>query len=165
MKVKDNYYFTEMKDSEFRKIEYETAINERKELILEINRIEKGCLLVSGIIFAWLLSAKVEDYGDWFVLAWWIPFIISGLGGIRVLALNSILENREVYLIKIEEKFEKESMEGLFTFYKKNSKKERKYLKFLGKKRKKTAVGLSSITYWTILLTLCAVLPLIIIFK
>ena len=149
-----------MKDLEFRIKEYDTAVNERAEIIREINRIEKGCLIVAGIIFSWLLTQTNNSTDKLYLFSWLIPLIITGLGGLRVLALNSMLENKEEYLRKLEKKLSVDDPEGLFSFYHKHSKRDHnKRYKKSGEHRK-TFIGQSSLIYWGVLIVLCAAVPI-----
>ena len=150
-----------MKNFDFRLKEYDTAVIERAEIIREINRIEKGCLIATGFIFSWLLSQTNNSSDKLFLISWGIPIIISGLGCWRVLALNHILENRESYLRKLENKFCHDEPEGLFSFYHTNSKKDSKGRNKHSGDQKKTYIGRSSIVYWTVLLLLCLFVPLL----
>ena len=144
-----------MKDQEFRIKEYDTAVADRAEIIREINKIEKGTLVIVGLIFSWLLGNSAGPKDELYALAWFVPALIVGVGGYRVIALNKVLESREKYIRKLEKLLVESSPDGLFTYYHEKSKPAERG------KSKKSILGRSSLFFWYGMLLLCFIIPLL----
>ncbi len=133
-----------MKDQEFRLKEYDTVVAYRAEIMREINKIEKGTLVLVGLIFSWLFGKSSGPKDKLYASAWLMPMLIVGLGGYRAIALNTVFESREKYIRQLEKLLVEHSPDGLFTYYHEKSKPSERG------KSKKSILGRSSLFSGTV---------------
>lgn len=123
--------------------QYEQTMSDRKDIIREMNLLERSVLIVSGLIWSWLLtqntlSPKAESF------AYFLPLFVSFIAAIRVKSLNTELEKREDYLRNLEKQMLKK--DGLFNYLLKTR------TKLKNGKRKKTELGLTAYAFWAIII-------------
>lgn len=137
-----------MENDDFLQEEYNAVTTQKDEAIKHTNYIERNCLVLAGIIWAWMSTQTISNE-NLQTIGWYLPLFISLLSLFRVIGLNHLIHDCESYLIIIEKNvFSEAKQQNGWNSYRKDK-----------KNGAKTFIGISAYLFWGVLLLACILVP------